>query len=61
MKKCVYCETKKMKEYSKSPTKFFGRCDYCVNRNKLSEERNAKILREKRAAFYEAWLGGTGY
>jgi hypothetical protein len=52
MKKCVYCETKKMKARSKSPAKLFGQCDYCTNRNKLAEERNAKILQAKRAGLF---------
>lgn len=48
MKKCVYCETKKMISRGRSPGRFFSQCDYCNNRNKLAEERNAKILHHKR-------------
>lgn len=53
MKKCVYCETKKMINRTRSPGRFFSQCDYCNNRNKLAEERNAKILREKRYAIID--------
>lgn len=53
MKKCAYCETKKMISRGRHPSRFFAQCDYCNNRSKLAEERNAKILREKRYAIVD--------
>jgi hypothetical protein len=53
MKKCEYCETKKMICRSRSPGRILSQCDYCKNRNKLAEERNAKIMREKRYAIVD--------
>jgi hypothetical protein len=42
-----------MKARGRTPSKIFGRCDYCVNSNKLAEERNAKILQAKRYAIID--------
>lgn len=68
MKKCIFCETKKLRSKDRTSSRFLSRCDYCKN-------RELKILDEKRltASNYpvnsydwkrdvlERWIGGTGY